>query len=105
MQPLNAQAQGLIASEQRYGSASVTPVQSLPAVANAVVADTPQVSFQAASGADQFQFVGYGTAAQGATFTNVDATHWSINSFDNSIHDIIALGNGQTVHASDYIFF
>ncbi len=58
VQPLNAQAQGLIASEQRYGSASVTPVQSLPAVANAVVADTPQVSFQAASGADQFQFVG-----------------------------------------------
>ena len=53
---------------------------------------------------DQFQFVGYGTAAQGATFTNVDATHWSINSFDNSIRVIIALGNGQTVHASDYIF-
>jgi hypothetical protein len=58
VQPLNAQAQGLIASEKRYGSASVTPVQSLPAVANAVVADTPQVSFQATSGANQFQFVG-----------------------------------------------
>ncbi|HEY7850494.1 MAG TPA: hypothetical protein VIC27_10550, partial [Ktedonobacterales bacterium] len=38
VQPLDAQAQGLIASEQRYGSTSVTPVQSLPTVANAVVA-------------------------------------------------------------------
>ena len=59
VQPLNASAQGLIASEQRYGSSSNSvKVQSLPAVANANVADTPQVSFQAASNSAQFQFVG-----------------------------------------------
>src|SRR5262245_15806814 len=58
---------------------------------------------QGAALADQFQIVGYGTTAQGATFTKVATTHWSINSFDNSIHDIITLGNGQTVHASDHI--
>jgi hypothetical protein len=59
VQPLNATAQGLIANEQRYGTSSgAVQVQSLPAVANANVADTQQVSFQATSSAQQFQFVG-----------------------------------------------
>ncbi len=59
VQPLNASAQGLIASEQRYGVSGQTPVVANPDVANAVVADGQQVSFQTgASGAQQFQFVG-----------------------------------------------
>ena len=53
---------------------------------------------------DQFQFVGYGTATQGATFTQVDATHWSINSADGLVYDVITLSNGASIHASDYIF-
>jgi len=57
-----------------------------------------------AAAGDQFQFVGYGTAAQGATFTKVDATHWSINSADGLTHDIITLQNSAAVHPSDYIF-
>ena len=48
--------------------------------------------------------MGYGTAAQGATFTQVDATHWSINSADGSVHDVITLQNGASVHPSDYVF-
>lgn len=59
VQPLNAQAQALIATEQRYGGSSQTQVQNVPAVANAIAADNQQVSFQAAvGGSQQFQFVG-----------------------------------------------
>jgi Ca2+-binding RTX toxin-like protein len=57
-----------------------------------------------AAAGDQFQFIGYGTAAQGATFTQVDATHWSINSADGLVHDIITLPNSAAVHPSDYLF-
>jgi hypothetical protein len=54
--------------------------------------------------ADSFRFVGFGTAAQGATFTQVDTTHWSINSADGLVHDIITLSNGAGIHSSDYAF-
>ncbi len=57
-----------------------------------------------AAAGDQLQFVGYGSAAAGATLTQIDATHWSINSANGSIHDIIALSNGAVVHPSDYAF-
>ena len=53
---------------------------------------------------DQLQFSGYGTAAQGANLTNIDATHWSINSADGTVHDIITLSNGASIHSSDYLF-
>lgn len=57
---------------------------------------------------DQMVFQGYGTAAQGATFTFIGAdtsgTHWSINSYDGSVHDAITLLNSATVHATDYSF-
>lgn len=57
--PLNAQAQGLIATEQRYGGSSQVQVQSLPAISNAIAGDNQQVSFQAAViGSQQFQIVG-----------------------------------------------
>jgi Ca2+-binding RTX toxin-like protein len=57
-----------------------------------------------AAAGDSFRFVGYGTAAQGATFTQVDATHWSINSSDGLTHDVITLQNAASVHVSDYLF-
>ena len=53
---------------------------------------------------DTLQFFGYGTAAQGATLTQVDPTdptHWSINSSDGLTHDIITLWNGA---GSDFLF-
>jgi hypothetical protein len=53
---------------------------------------------------DRFQFIGYGTAAQGATFLQIDSTHWLITSADNTIHDVITLSNCASVHASDYVF-
>jgi Ca2+-binding RTX toxin-like protein len=57
-----------------------------------------------AAAGDELHFSGYGSAAAGATFTQIDATHWSINSSSGLIHDIIALPNGAVVHPSDYAF-
>ncbi len=56
-----------------------------------------------ASAGDRFVFQGYGTAAQGATFTQVDATHWRIHAADG-LNEIITLANGAGVHASDFSF-
>ncbi len=57
-----------------------------------------------AAAGDQLRFVGYGTAAEGATLTQVDATHWSINSADGLAHDIIAISNEASIHANDLVF-
>ncbi|MGH2502938.1 MAG: hypothetical protein ACRDID_10520, partial [Ktedonobacterales bacterium] len=57
--PLNAQAQGQIASEQIYGATNSIPVKGVPAVADAVASSDQQATFQAAQpGTAQFQFVG-----------------------------------------------
>jgi Ca2+-binding RTX toxin-like protein len=53
---------------------------------------------------DLLEFVGYGTAAQGATFTQVDATLWSINSSDGLVHDQITLANGPSILSTQYHF-
>jgi serralysin len=53
---------------------------------------------------DLLMFAGYGTSSQGATFTQVDATHWRVNSSDGLLHDIIAFSNGAVIHPSDYLF-
>jgi Ca2+-binding RTX toxin-like protein len=53
---------------------------------------------------DSFDFEGYGTAAQGAAFVQLDATHWQTNSADGTIHDVIVLANGATVDPTDYLF-
>jgi Ca2+-binding RTX toxin-like protein len=53
---------------------------------------------------DQLQFVGYGTAAQGATLTQQDATHWQVNSFDGAVHDTITLSNGASLSPTDFLF-
>jgi Ca2+-binding RTX toxin-like protein len=52
---------------------------------------------------DHLLFQDYGTAAQGATFVKVDATHWSINSSDGAIHEVITLYYAA-VHPTDYTF-
>jgi serralysin len=57
-----------------------------------------------ASAGDSLDLEGYGTAAQGATFIQLDATHWQINSADGTIHDVITLANGASIDASDFVF-
>src|SRR5215217_5309997 len=49
----------------------------------------------------QLQFVGYGP---GATFVQIDATHWQVNSGDALVHETIAFQNGAPVHMSDVLF-
>lgn len=53
---------------------------------------------------DRLELHGYGTAAEGASITKTDATHWSINSADGAISDVITLANGANIGASDYNF-
>ena len=57
-----------------------------------------------AAAGDQLLFVGYGTAAQGANVTVVNATTWSINSFNGAIHDLVNVTNAAALHPSDYTF-
>jgi VCBS repeat-containing protein/probable HAF family extracellular repeat protein len=54
------------------------------------------------SSGDHFVFTGFGTEATGASFTQADATHWSINSADGLTHEIIALQNGAVPHVGDW---
>jgi Ca2+-binding RTX toxin-like protein len=58
-----------------------------------------------ASAGDSFRFTGFGTAGQGATFTQIGATNqWQIHSGLDAHDEVITLLNGPTVHASDYVF-
>ena len=54
---------------------------------------------------DSFTFMGFGTAAQGATFTQIGATdQWQIHSGLDSHNESITLNNNPLVHASDFFF-
>ena len=58
-----------------------------------------------AGAGDSFLFVGFGTAKQGATFTQIGATNqWAIHSGLDGHNEIITLKNGAAVHASDFLF-
>jgi Ca2+-binding RTX toxin-like protein len=54
-----------------------------------------------AGAGDSLRFVGYGA---GATFTNVDATHWQVNYNGGASHEVITFMNGAAVDASDIVF-
>ena len=54
-----------------------------------------------AAAGDSLQFVGYGS---GATFTNIDATHWQVNYNGGALHEIITFMNGAPIDASDFVF-
>lgn len=58
----------------------------------------------AGAAGDMLLFEGYGTAADGAHLTQLDATHWEITSADGLIVDVITLANGANVDLNDYIF-
>ena len=54
---------------------------------------------------DALEFVGFGTAAQGATFTQIGATNqWLIHSGIGGPDETITLLNGATVDPSDVLF-
>jgi hypothetical protein len=68
-----------------------------------------------ANGGTAFDFQGNGDAAgdvlalsgygPGATFTQVDATHWQVNYDGGSSHDVITfLNGGAAINPSDYAF-
>jgi Ca2+-binding RTX toxin-like protein len=50
---------------------------------------------------DSLEFVGYGP---GATFVQLDAFNWQVNSGDGLVHEVITLQNGAPVHPSDVLF-
>ena len=54
-----------------------------------------------AAAGDSLRFVGYGA---GATFTNIDATHWQVNYNGGASHEIITFMNGASIDASDVVF-
>jgi trimeric autotransporter adhesin len=54
-----------------------------------------------AAAGDSLRFVGYGA---GASFTNIDATHWQVNFNGGAAHDVIAFLNGATIDPSDFLF-
>ena len=55
-----------------------------------------------AAAGDSLLFAGFGTT--GDTFTQTDATHWTINSADGLAHETIVFSNAASIHASDYQF-
>jgi Ca2+-binding RTX toxin-like protein len=58
-----------------------------------------------AGAGDMLSFVGFGTAGDGATFTQIGATsQWTIHSGLGGPDEIITLSNSATVAASDYLF-
>ncbi len=58
-----------------------------------------------AAAGDSFQFVGFGTAAGGATFTQVGATNqWQIHSGLDAHNEVITLTNSASVHPTDFTF-
>ena len=54
-----------------------------------------------AAAGDLLRFVGYGA---GASFTNIDATHWQVNFNGGASHDVITFMNAAAIDASDFLF-
>jgi Ca2+-binding RTX toxin-like protein len=58
-----------------------------------------------AAAGDSLQFVGFGTAALGATFTQIGATNqWQIHSGLDGHNEVITFSNGAPVNAADFGF-
>ena len=53
---------------------------------------------------DGLRFIGYGTAAAGASFTRLDSIHWRISSSDGTVSETITIGNGADINSGDYRF-
>ena len=59
---------------------------------------------QDAAQGDTLIFSGFGTAAQGATFTSLGHDQWQIHSGLDAHNETITLGNGASIHATDFFF-
>ena len=58
-----------------------------------------------AGAGDTLSFVGFGTAAQGATFTQIGVSNqWTIHSGLGGPDEIITLSNGASVDPNDFLF-
>jgi Ca2+-binding RTX toxin-like protein len=58
-----------------------------------------------AAAGDALQFVGFGTAAQGASFTQIGATNqWQIHSGLDGHNEIVTFSNAAAIHPSDFLF-
>jgi hypothetical protein len=53
---------------------------------------------------DTLIFSGFGSAAQGATFTSLGNDQWQIHSGLDAHNETITLGNGASIHATDFFF-
>jgi VCBS repeat-containing protein len=53
---------------------------------------------------DSLVFEGFGTAAAGATFLQVDATHWKITSADGTLQEILTVSPGTVFNPADFTF-
>jgi Ca2+-binding RTX toxin-like protein len=58
-----------------------------------------------AAAGDVLRFEGYGTLAQGATFHQLTATVWQINSADGAISEVITLAAGAVIDTTTDIMF
>ena len=54
-----------------------------------------------AAAGDSLRFVGYGA---GASFTNIDATHWQVNFNGGASHDVITFSNAAAIDVTDFLF-
>jgi serralysin len=57
-----------------------------------------------AAAGDALRFIGYGSAAEGATFAQQSATQWLVTSANGAYHDTLTFANGAAIHASDFFF-
>ena len=53
---------------------------------------------------DSLIFSGFGSAAQGATFTSLGHDQWQIHSGLDTHNETVTLGNGASIHATDFFF-
>jgi Ca2+-binding RTX toxin-like protein len=54
-----------------------------------------------AAAGDSLQFAGYGG---GATFNNIEATHWQVNYNGGGSHDVITFMNAAVIDVNDFAF-
>jgi hypothetical protein len=64
----------------------------------------PDFQGNGAGAGDFIYFNGYGTIAEGATFHQLTATTWQINSADGLTHDVVTFVGAPTIDASDFVF-
>jgi Ca2+-binding RTX toxin-like protein len=58
-----------------------------------------------AAAGDSLQFAGFGTAAQGATFTQIGVTNqWQIHSGLDGHNEIVTFSNGAAIDPGDFLF-